>query len=74
MKEIEQIIKNRKANYKALYGNVVQKGMSEEQFIAKAIEQYVIKARIEELQKAKGYWLHDCASWCDGRIEELKKG
>ena len=41
--------------------------------VAKAMEQYVIKARIEELEKASEYWLHDCASYCDGRIAQLEK-
>lgn len=65
MTEIERIIKKRKANYRALYGNVQQQGMSEEQFIAEAIEQYVIKARIEEAD----YHIPD-----PERIAELKKG
>ncbi len=37
------------------------------------IEKKITDARIEELKKAKTYWLHDCASWCDGRITELEK-
>ena len=48
-------------------------GVDTQQFI-EAIEQYVTKARIEELEKASEYWTHDCASWCDGRISQLKKG
>ncbi len=62
-----------KEQVKEIYYNA---GTTREEMLEDLVEligSEVRRASIKELKKAREYWEHDCAFYCDGRIAKLQQ-